>query len=224
VGESARISVRKKKSWFRTAELANPEKTVYSTTSESMLVIEPDGTATCVGTQGKISGTAWIGATNGKDHGHLAFDLQSVGPGTTLDIVTEAATHQNGEQTSQLCCNGAFAVLMEGTQLKYKVIRHAAPHEDLTASSAYTLFFGSGVPNDPHPSVVTGGPDYVSAKNVRLDRQHATITAPISIGRLNWGTVILFVRHGNLAGWKEIAIKHVEGSREQHLRLHPNDR
>src|SRR5437867_1253627 len=42
----------------------------------------------------------------------------------------------SGEQTSQLCCNGAVAVLMEGAQLKYKVIRHAAPHEDLTASSA----------------------------------------------------------------------------------------
>ena len=178
LGESARMSVRQKKSWFRTAELANPDKTVYSTTSESMLVIEPDGTATCVGTQGKPSETAWIGATNGNDHGHLAFDLQSVGPGPTLDIVTEAAS-ENGEQTSQLCCGGAVAVLMEGAQLKYKVIRHAAPHEDLTASSAYTLFFGSGIPNDPHPSVVTGGPDYVSAKNVRLDREHGTITAPI---------------------------------------------
>jgi hypothetical protein len=52
VGESARITVRKKVSWFP-AELANPDKTVYSTTSESMLLIEPDGTATCVGTQGK---------------------------------------------------------------------------------------------------------------------------------------------------------------------------
>ena len=51
--ESARMSVRQKKSWFRTAELANPDKTVYSTTSESMLVIESDGTATCVGTQGR---------------------------------------------------------------------------------------------------------------------------------------------------------------------------
>jgi hypothetical protein len=139
-----------------------------------------------------------------------------------LDIVTEAAS-ENGEQTSQLCCGGAVAVLKEGAQLKYKVIRHAAPHEDLTASSAYTLFFGSGIPNDPHPSVVTGGPDYVSAKNVRLDREHGTITAPISIGKLNWGRVIVFVRHGNLAGSKAIAIHHIEGSREQHLRLHSND-
>src|SRR5947199_6168231 len=60
VGESARISVRKKKSWFRTAELSNPQKTIYSTTSESMLMVEPDGTATCVGTHGKSSESAWI--------------------------------------------------------------------------------------------------------------------------------------------------------------------
>lgn len=219
VGESARISVRKKKSWFRTAELSNPQKTIYSTTSESMLMVEPDGTATCVGTHGKSSESAWILATNGNDHGHIAFDLQPFGPGPALEIVTEAA-RQN--QPSQLCCGVPLVVLREGEQLKYKVIRHAAPHEDLTLSSTYTLFFGSGLPNDAQPSVVTGGPDYVSSRNVRLDREHGTITAPPSIGRLNWGTIIVFVRQGGLVGWKEISITHIEGSREQHLQFHPN--
>ena len=110
-----------------------------------MLMVEPDGTATCVGTHGKSSESAWILATNGNDHGHIAFDLQPFGPGPALEIVTEAA-RQN--QPSQLCCGVPLVVLREGEQLKYKVIRHAAPHEDLTLSSTYTLFFGSGLPND----------------------------------------------------------------------------
>jgi len=93
-----RITVRKKKSWFRTTELENPNKTVYSTTSESMLVIEPDGTATCIGTQGKPSETAWIGAANGNHHGHLAFDLQSVGPGPSLAATSHAESKKRDER------------------------------------------------------------------------------------------------------------------------------
>jgi len=227
VGESARITVRKKKSWFRTAELSNPDKTRYWTTSESMLVIEPDGTATCVGTHGKSYETAWIGASNGQDHGHAAFDLQSVGPGPGLDIITDGtratSSQDDKDQTHHLCCSDP-AILNEGGQLKYKVVRHAAPEEELTASSTYTLLFGSGLPNDAQPSVITGGSDYLSFRNVRIDGEHGVITGPPSIGRSNWGRVIVFVRHGHLVGWKELVVTHVEGSRERHLQLHPNDR
>ena len=90
LGESARMSVRQKKSWFRTAELANPDKTVYSTTSESMLVIEPDGTATCVGTQGcrRLSGA-----------GRGARDLSKTGDTSKLNKIRKDSKEPSHEKS-----------------------------------------------------------------------------------------------------------------------------
>jgi hypothetical protein len=224
VGESARITVRKKDG-LKTLEV-DPNKTTYFTTSELVLVVEPDGTATCVGTYGRPTESAWITADNGSDHGHLSFDLQQSGPGPSLELITEPTqtiSHPGQGDQFIACCTSGLVVLKEGEQMKYRIVRRAGPHEDVTASSTYVLFFGSGVPNDPHPSVITGSPDYVSSRNVRVDKEHGTITAPASIGRSNRQSVIVFVRHGDLVGWREIAITHVEGSREEHLKLHPND-
>src|SRR5215469_4266267 len=60
VGESVRVNVRRKASWFRTAELRDPSLTVYATTSESALVVEPDGWVTCIGTYGRPQESAWV--------------------------------------------------------------------------------------------------------------------------------------------------------------------
>src|SRR5262245_20713164 len=81
VGESVRVTVWRKASWFRTAALRDPSRTVYATTSESALVIEPDGWVTCIGTYGQPQESAWVVAMNGASHGHLSFDLSPQGPG-----------------------------------------------------------------------------------------------------------------------------------------------
>lgn len=72
VGESTQVTVRKKLSWLRTRELEKPSETSFSTTSESALVVEPDGKVTCVGTYGRSQEGAWVSAYNGRSGGHLA--------------------------------------------------------------------------------------------------------------------------------------------------------
>jgi len=91
------------------------------------------------------------------------------------------------------------------------LIQSRASRQDLTSSATgtrYTLFFGSGVPNDPSPSRVTGGPDTVTARSFLLDDKQGVITAPDSIGRLNYARVIVFFRNGPLVGWREIVVIH----------------
>src|SRR6266581_4902771 len=168
IGESVRITVQKKVSWFRTAELTDPSKTIYTTTSESALVVEPDGWVTCVGTYGRPRESAWISATNGKSHGHLSFDLRLEGPGPTLDLVTATAdlppVPDNVQQTPFAPCCATLLTLKEGQQTRFK-IRARASGRELTSTATgtrYTLFFGSGVPDDLRPSLITGGTDAVS--------------------------------------------------------------
>ncbi len=214
VGQSVQVIVQKKVSWFRTAELTDSSNTTYWTTSESALVVEPDGWVTCVGTNGASTESAWISATNGKSHGHLSFDLRSEGPGPTLDLVTAGADLSPVPDTVLRspfvpCCSTLLA-LNEGQQMRFKVQSRASRRE-LTSSATgtrYTLFFGSGVPNDPHPSRITGGPDAVTARSFTLDDKQGVITAPGSIGRLNHARVIVFFRNGPLVGWREIAVIH----------------
>jgi hypothetical protein len=211
IGESVRVTVQKKVSWFRTAELTDPSKTVYTTTSESLLVVEPDGWVTCVGTSGRSRESAWISATNGDGHGHLSFDLSREGPGPTLDFIT-APTHlpppaDDAQSPFVPCCSTPQA-LQEGQQLRFKV-QVRASGRDLTSSATgtrYTLFFGSGIPNDQRPSIITGGPDAVSARSFLVDEKQGAITAPDSIARLNHARVIVFFRNGDLVGWREIVV------------------
>jgi hypothetical protein len=205
--------VKQKVSWFRTAELRDPSKTIYRTTSESVLVVESDGWVTCVGTAGRPRETAWISATNGKNHGHLSFDLSREGPGPTLDFITVPTDlpplPDNARSPFVPCCATPLA-LKEGQQMRFKVQARASGR-DLTASETgarYTLFFGSGEPNDQRPSIITGGSDAVSATSFLLDAKQGAITAPDSIARLNRARVIVFFRNGDLVGWREIVVIH----------------
>jgi len=88
-------------------------------------------------------------------------------------------------------------------------IRARGSGRDLTTSEAgtrYTLFVGSGVPNDLRPSIITGGSDAVSAKGVLLEDKQGAITAPDSIARMNRARVIVLFRHGDVVGWQEIVV------------------
>jgi hypothetical protein len=205
--------VRKKVSWFRTAELTDTSKTIYTTTGESVLVVEPDGWVTCVGTNGRPRESAWISATNGDSHGHLSFDLSLGGPGPTLEFITAPTDvpplPDNAQSPVGPCCSPPLA-LKEGQQMRFKV-QVRASGRDLTSSATgtrYTLFFGSGKPNDERPSIITGGPDAVSARSFLLDDKQGAITAPDSIARLKHARVIVFFRNGELVGWREIVVIH----------------
>jgi len=205
VGESVQVTVQKKRPWLRGAEPIDPSTTTYWTTSESMLVVEPDGWVTCVGTRGRPTESAWISATNGTSHGHLSFDLRPDGPGPTLDLISTTADVPPVPHKGQ-----SSLALREGQQLRFTVQSRASRRE-LTSSATgtrYTLFFGSGLPNDPHPSRITGGPDAVTARTFILDDKQGVITAPDSIGRLNRARVIVFFRNGPLVGWREIVVIH----------------
>lgn len=213
VGESVLVTVQRKLAWFRRAELTDPSNITYWTTSSSALVVEPDGWVTCVGTYGSPTESAWISATHGESHGHLSFDLRSEGPGPTLDLISATAdlppVPDKAQSPLAPCCSTLLA-LKEGQQMRFK-IQSRASRRDLTSSATgtrYTLFFGSGVPNDPHPSRITGGSDAVSARSFILDDRQGVITAPESIGRLNHARVIVFFRNGPLVGWRGIVVIH----------------
>ena len=213
VGESVQVTVRKKWSWFRVAEPIDPSRTVYWTTSESALVVEPDGRVTCVGTFGQLRESAWISANNGRSVGHLSFDLGPDGPGAALEFVplsTDLPPLPDDAQSPFVPCCAPPLALKEGQQMRFR-IRARASGLDLTSSAGgtrYTLFFGSGVPNDTDPARVTGGPNAVSARTFLLNDGEGIITAPPSIARLNRARVIVFFRHRDLVGWREIVVIH----------------
>jgi hypothetical protein len=229
VGESTRLTVRRKRGLFFYRKLQRPDTTTYFTVSESELVVEPDGRVTCVGTKGRTKDEIWVSAENGRDTGHISFDLLLAGPGPTLDFVaadiSKPATIPDYFVRYAPCCSGDPIVMTEGQTINYKLVRHGTPSDDLTTKGIYTVFFGSGVPNDARPSVITGGHDYVSSRNFHVDSQYGTISAPPSIGRDNRDSAVVFARYGNLVGWKYIVITHgEEDGRDGHLRLHPEDR
>jgi hypothetical protein len=152
--------------------LADPSQTRYATTSESALVVEPDGWVTCVGTYGRPRESAWVQASNGAAYGHLSFDLKPDGPGPTLELVPASsalpALPENAQNIFVPCCSVPLA-LQEGQTRRF-MIRARPSGRDLTSTATgtrYTLFFGSGEPNDPRPEVVTGGPRAVSAATFR---------------------------------------------------------
>jgi hypothetical protein len=63
VGETVQLSVTQKLPDGSTRDLTSPaEGTVYYTTSESMLIPETDGKATCIGTDNKEGESAVIGS------------------------------------------------------------------------------------------------------------------------------------------------------------------
>jgi hypothetical protein len=214
-GESTHTKVERKLSWFRKAPLAQPSKTQYATTSESVLVVEPDGTATCIGYREKPWDAATITAWNGKSRGTIEFDLIPNGPGPSLELIANSQNEFPADVPKKLapCCSEPL-VLKEGQQVNFTV-RERASARDLTSTEAgtqYTVFFGSGVPNDPNPSVIVGGTDAASAQSFHLDGRTGTITAPASIKNYNRANVIVFFRNGNRVGWRDIIIIHANTS------------
>jgi hypothetical protein len=155
MGESVQLVVARK-TWLGSELLAHPERTEYITNFESMAVVEPGGMVTAVGTWGQAKETTNVLVVNGKLKGIVRFSLRASGPGPSLDFIAEGPAAA-GMRTSA-CCSTPVQ-LIEGNQLKFRVQRQDAHHTDLTKRSTgtkYTLFFGSGMPNDPNPAQIVG--------------------------------------------------------------------
>ena len=207
MGETVQLAVSKK-TWFGTEPLAHPERTQYATTSESMAVVETDGKVTAVGTWSKPEETSLLSVYNGKLKGSLGFSVRAEGPGPGLDFMVEAPPVRDlGTAT---CCSMPVQML-ESQQVRFRLLRHNPEHTDVTGRSAgtrYTLFFGSGVPNDVNPAQIIGYGQGINPATFRIDDERGMITAPASIGRLNRFTVLVFARNGAEVGWKQIRLVH----------------
>ena len=207
MGETVQLSVTKK-TWLGHQALAHSEITHYATTFESMAVVEPDGKVTAVGTWGEPKESATVFAINGQLRGMVSFSLLAEGPGPTLDFVVEAPSVQ-GMRTAT-CCS-IPAQLVEGQQVKFRLLRRDAKYLDVTRRSSgtrYTLFFGSGVPNDPNAAQIVGYGEGIDPATFRIDDEHGMIVAPTSIGRLNHFTVLIFARNREAVGWKQFQLSH----------------
>lgn len=214
MGETVQLSVTRK-TWLGHQPLAHPEWTHYTTTFESMAVVEPDGKVTAVGTWGKPEESAMVSAINGQLWGRVSFSLLAEGPGPTLDFVVEAPSVQ--EMRVATCCSTP-AQLIEGQQVKYRLLRRDAEHTDVTRRSSgtrYTLFFGSGVPNDANAAQIVGYGEGINPAAFRIDYEHGMIVVPTSIGRLNHFTVLAFARNGEAVGWKQFQLVHAASGNSQ---------
>lgn len=213
MGETVQLSVVRK-TWLGHQPLPHPEKTQYATTFESLAVVEPDGKVTAVGTWGESKESAMVSAINGQLQGTVSFSLLAEGRGPTLDFIVEAPSVQMRVAT---CCSTP-AQLMEGQQIRYRLLRRNAEHTDVTRRSSgtrYTLFFGSGVPNDANAAQIVGYGEGISPATFRIDDEHGLIVAPTSIGRLNHFTVLAFARNGEAVGWKQFQLVHAAGGDSQ---------
>jgi hypothetical protein len=180
VGETVQLSVIQKLPEGSTRDLTSPTAgTVYYTTGESMLIPEPDGKVTCIGTNNRDRESSVIGVVNGEHHGHIRFQLQSAGPGPGLEVSAEKS------------------VLHEGDRIQLHVFRSQpdGSRKELTDTSSgtrYLTFAGNALVDS---SVVT-----ISDTGL--------VSAASSIGSYNYRTVIVFVRNGDSVGWIELKIVH----------------
>ena len=207
MGETVQLCVSET-TWLGHQPPAHPERTQYSTTFESMAVIESDGKVTAVGTWGEPEENIIVSAFNGQLRGTLRFDLLAGGPGPTLDFVVEAPSVPGMRVAT--CCS-APVQLIEGQQVKFRLLRRNAEQTDTTRRSSgtrYTLFFGSGVPNDPNAAQIVGYGQGISPATFRIDDEHGMIAAPASIGQLHHFTVLAFARNGEAVGWKQFQLVH----------------
>lgn len=207
MGESVQLAVARK-TWLGSEPIADPERTRYITNFESMAVVEPGGKVTAVGTWGKAEEATNVMAFHGRLKGVVRFSLRAGGPGPSLDFVAEGS-RAVGMGTAA-CCSIPVK-LIEGHQLRFRVQRKDAFQTDLTKRSTgttYTLFFGSGVPNDPNPAQIIGYGKDVNPGTFRIDDEHGMIVAPASIGNLNRFTVLVFARNGEEVGWKQFQLVH----------------
>lgn len=97
------------------------------------------------------------------------------------------------------------------------MLRHDPQHSDVTrrdTGTHYTLFFGSGLPDDPKAAQIVGYGKGISPATCRVDDQNGMIIAPDSIGRLNFFTVLILARNGEAVGWKQIQLAHGSATTE----------
>jgi len=210
MGETVQLKVLRK-TLLGTAFLEHPERTEYITNWETMAVVEPGGKVTAVGTWGEPEESTDVMAFNGMLTGKIDFSVLAGGPGPTLDFTVDAPP-ASGMGTAT-CCSTPVRVI-EGRQVRFKVVRRNSEHSDVTRRSTgtrYTLFFGSGVPNDPSAARIVGYGQGISPATFLVDDEHGVITAPPSIGHLNHFTVLLFVRNGDAVGWKQFQLVHAAG-------------
>jgi hypothetical protein len=207
MGQTVQLKVARK-TWLGTAPLEHPERTKYITNWESMAVVEPDGKVTAVGTWGKPEETTEVMAFNGRLRGEVNFSIIAGGPGPTLDFTADAPPVP--EMGTTTCCSTPVR-LVEGRQVRFRVQRRNNQHSDVTPRSTgtrYTLFFGSGLPNDPNPADIVGYGQGISPATFIVDDEHGVITAPASIGHVNHFTVLVFARNGDAVGWKQFQLAH----------------
>jgi len=102
MGETVQLSVTKK-TWLGHKPLDHPERTHFLTTFESMVVVEPDGKVTAVGTWGEPKESAIVSAINGQLWGMVSISLLAEGPGPTLDFVVEAPSVPG--MSTATCCS-----------------------------------------------------------------------------------------------------------------------
>jgi hypothetical protein len=210
MGETVQLVVARK-TWLGTEPLAHPEQTVYITNWETMAVVEPDGRVTAVGTWGAPTETTDVMALNGKLRGSMSFSLQANGPGPSLDFIVDAPEVVG--MGAATCCSTPVR-LAEGQRARFQVLRHDPQRTDVTRRSAatrYTLFFGSGMPNDPNAARIVGYGVGINPATFRVDDENGMIVAPPAIGRLNYFTVLVFARNGNEVGWKQFKLVHATG-------------
>jgi len=205
VGDTVQLAVARK-TWLGTEPLAHPDRTMYITTWESMTTVEPDGRVTGVGTWGKARETSGVTAFNEKLHGSVDFSVRAEGPGPSLDFNVDAPPVV-GMHTAT-CCSTPVQ-LVEGQRAAFRVLRHDPQHSDVTrrnTGTRYTLFFGSGVPNDPNAAQIVGYGEGIRPATFQVDDERGMIIAPASIGRLNFFTILVLARNGEAVGWKQIEL------------------
>ena len=179
VGETVQLSVIERLPGG-SRDLTSPTTgTIYYTTGESMLIPEPDGRVTCIGTSGRDRESAVIGAGNGEHHGSLRFQVLPGGPGPGLEVTAETTVLPEGERV-QLHVLGSSS---EGGR------RDLAP---ISTGTRYLTFAGNAIVDS----------NVISVSDLGL------ASAVSSIGRFNYRTVIVFVRNGDAVGWIVLRVVH----------------
>jgi hypothetical protein len=177
VGETAQLRVFERLAGRPGRDLTSSVTgTVYTTTDEAMLIPEPDGRVTCIGTRGRPRESAIVAATNGKLYRSLTFDLIAEGPGPRLEV--------HADRT----------VLAEGASTRLHVVKiEDGRRQDVTAASTGTRYLTFAGEGRPDTAVVT-----IDGTGVA--------SATTSIGRLNRRRVTVFARNGDAVGWLELQV------------------
>ena len=180
VGETVQLSVSERHAVGPSRDLTSAASgTVYYTTGESVLIPEPDGRVTCIGTSDRDSESAVIGALNGGRRGSLRFQLLAAGPGPGLEVLADTTVLHEGEAV-QL---HAFRSSSDGSR------------KELTATSTGTRY------------LTFAGNAFVDSSVISVS-DLGLASAVGSIGRFNYRTVIVFVRNGDAVGWIVLKVVH----------------